>query len=70
MKLYPSRDNDKFLFQLNTNKSNVILNQFDEGAFDPLKHNKYVRCYNYTYRAEKKSVRGCENGVGKLRQEW
>ena len=25
------------------NKSNVVLNQFDEGAFDPLKHNKYVR---------------------------
>ena len=49
IKFYPSRKNYLFLFQLNTNKSNVILNQFDEGAFDPLKHNKYVRCYNYTY---------------------
>ena len=49
IKFYPSRKNDLFLFQLNTNKSNVILNQFDEGAFDPLKHNKYVRCYNCTY---------------------
>ena len=45
---FSSRNDDELLFQLNTNKSNVILNQFDEGAFDPLKHNKYVRCSKHT----------------------